>query len=852
MPDRMKAWEERSIYLSGLYTFAFNGASMFKESKLPGRTTLQTISEITDRDEEVFDNTETKTKFELMEELTQKVDGVELDRATQRLFGMYKGSTATITTSALLGTEEGLKNMEEFVGDLISALREKAEQTKDPVVKRYYNEFADLGDPTKGNYTQAILTSPYLVHFVSTVATGLNTTDHTPEEIREGLGEDLFQAMFRSTESYINEFRVEYHRQALEKNWNKEAEQQYLKELYAAHEECLRSFDNLGKFSDDPEHATSRLLGNNLSHDLGRGEGGGNRGLVGVMGWFQGEMRAIENGWGADELSVLGTIGMLDADSERNGNLVTGEAREGLTEFRTAITKLKNEIWNTHVETATEKKAMADRVIAFINAQDSPFARRTMQGVKARIRKLEVTSAKLNAEATRDAETDRQHIDEKTANHPAYVKKLLQQALKTGDFKLFVQEYSVGIGAVMDPNLPKERRDAYGDFLNDVTTSDAFVLNTELQKKLVEEIVAQQMRARVEFARTLEEKAENIRTGREAVDPAYQLIKGNYYASQALARREMEHTRLSDLEVGLGLLSDAVTFDIKIHRDRKRLPTDIEKYASDLGDKYLENACDSLTPEQRKYYFEAAKTLTQSSLNDFGLLRGGQQQEIDPEKTVAVLEQTLVGTTNYWDKFKEMQAAAKEQLEELRKLKDFKKTAAYEKINDKVVVVDASLKDEKSKEFTTPLPKDAKRNSAAFMRMYHSLEKVAALNSHATPGEVTRALREMGEASEGYERKIRKQLFAGHSDNGKARVEMAKKLQELSKEHGETLGKASIGVLSPNERIADQGKRAKETLDSVKEYVKEREAAAKAAEAGRQTELAQNEPKKENAQQAGM
>ena len=85
MPDRMKAWEERSIYLSGLYTFAFNGASMFKESKLPGRTTLQTISEITDRDEEVFDNTETKTKFELMEEL-EKEFGIEIpDEDAQKI-----------------------------------------------------------------------------------------------------------------------------------------------------------------------------------------------------------------------------------------------------------------------------------------------------------------------------------------------------------------------------------------------------------------------------------------------------------------------------------------------------------------------------------------------------------------------------------------------------------------------------------------------------------------------------------------------------------------------------------------------------------------------------------------------
>ena len=845
MPDRMKAWEERSIYLSGLYTFAFNGSSIFHASELPNRTTLKTVSEVIDRDDLVFDNTETRTKGEVMEELAQKVDGAEIEAATHNLVGVNTDFTAAIRLSLYLGTEEGLRNMEEFVGDLISALREKAEQTKDPVVQRYYNEFADLGDPTKGNYTQAILTSPYLVHFVSTVATGLNTTDHTPEEIREGLGEDLFQAMFRSTESYINEFRVEYHRQALEKNWNKEAEQQYLKELYAAHEECLRSFDNLGKFYDDPEHATSRLLGNNLSHDLGRGEGGGNRGLVGVMGWFQGEMRAIENGWGADELSILGMIGMLDADSERNGNLVAGKGREGLTEFRTAITELKNEIWNTHVETATEKKAMADRVIAFINAQNSPFAQRALQGARSRMRKLETASAKLNAEATRDAEMDRQHIDEKTANHPAYVKKLLQQALKTGDFKLFVHEYSAGLGAVMDPNLPAQRREAYTDLLDGLIQSE----DTALQDKLVEEIAVQQAQVTVDLARSLEEKAEYIRTGEKAVDPAYRLIKSNYYASQALARRELENTRIGRLDAGLSMMSSTMVRQIDDLLDKKRLPSNTYEKHKGYQEKYLENACDNLTPEQRRHYFEAGQKLTQTSLSAFGVKENGPQ-EIDPNKTVAVLEQTLVGTTNYWDKFKEMQAAAKEQLEELRKLKDYKKTARYEKRDNKLVVVDANKKNEQGEH--VQLPKGEKRNSAVFMRMYHSLETVAALGSHATPGEVTRALREMGEASKRYETKIKNQLFAGHSDNGKARVEMAKKLQEFSKEHGETLRKASIGFLSPDERIADQGKRAKETLDSVKEYVKEREAAAKAAEASRQTELAQNEPKKENAQQAGM
>ncbi len=594
------------------------------------------------------------------------------------------------------------------------------------------------------------------------------------------------------------------------------------------------------------------MLGNPLEHDLGRGNGGGNRGLVGMMGWLQGEMRAIENGWGADELSILGAIGMMDADSERDVKLLTGAEKEGFAEFRAAVAELKNEFWNTHVETAAEKKAMADRLNAFINAQDSPFARRAMQGVNWRRRMLEATSAKLDADMVRSADADRQYLNEKTGDHPTYVRKLLQEAVKTGDFKLFVQEFAAGLGPVLDPNLPEERRTAYTDFLNDLTTSDEFLLNTELHTKLVEEIVAQQTRARVEFARALEEKAENIRTGREAVDPAYRLIKDNYYASQILARRDMERTRLGYLEAGLGNLADSVIFDIDALRARKYLPSDMRRQASEFGDKYLENVCDGLTPEQRKYYFKAGKTLASSSLSDFGFITGRQQQEINPEKTVAVLKQTLAGTSDYWEKFKEMRDIARLQLKELGELKDYKKTAGYQKINDKLVMCDASLKDKTGKFFTTPLPKGAKRNSAAFMRMYHSLETVAALGSHATPEEVTRAMRELGEASEGYERKIKNQLFAGHSDNGKARVNMAKKLQEFSREQGEKLLNASIGILSPNERLADQGKRAENALKAVKSYVEEREAAAKTAEANRQAELAQNEPKKETAAEAGM
>ncbi len=245
MPDRMKAWEERTIYLSGLHTYATNAVSMFGK-KMPSTTAVKTLNEIADMDDAIFESTETRDKTDVMEELAQKVDGVVFDTRAKRIVGMNGLDVSSIGQINFLCTEEGLQNMEQVVGDLVDALREKAKQTEDPAMKRYYSGFADIGDPTKGNYTQALLTSPYLAHFVPTIGSGPSVSDFTPEDLKEGLGEDLYQALFRSYDSYTNEFRVEYHRQALEKNWSKEAEQQYLKELYAAHEECLRSFDNLG------------------------------------------------------------------------------------------------------------------------------------------------------------------------------------------------------------------------------------------------------------------------------------------------------------------------------------------------------------------------------------------------------------------------------------------------------------------------------------------------------------------------------------------------------------------------------------------------------------------------------
>lgn len=830
MPEQRLIWnDERAYYpyvlniLTPTPLTSFNGKFKDRNGNISGLYIL-------DKDEEIAE----EEKPDIVEKVFKEIAGAQGNE--------FKGVDG-FTVREYLVTDEALQEARDFIEDLRAGMTEKKNSCESQKGKQFYADLEYLLDPKNGNFMEAELAVPYMRTLQSILPTMPKIDAGMEAELKDRLGPDLFNAYYDFYHACVNEYRAEYHRQELAKNWDAAAERTYLTELRATHADAVRMYEQLQKFHDDPECVTKYTLGNPLSDTLGRGmkTAGSERCVNAMMGWLRGEIRAIDNGWGADELAILGTIGALEEASKRAELYGNEELKKGMEQFKTAFSTLKSECWNTRVESAADKKAIADKVRAFVAAQDSPFAQYSLghiYGVNGRVTE---TLDKIDVAATRDAEADRQHAEAKRTDSVAYLRALEDKAAETGDLRPFVQAYCNLLGKNAEPGPGGRADNAVEDYIDGLLQrrDNGFVDKVfEQACKLEAEVWIDQMRA-------VERKAEDIRAGRTGVDAAFEPIRCDYTASMELARHALVGTPADlqakgarALKVGL----DGIT----------------NRYASEIArkyvDEYIEGACDGLSPEKRRYLVQAGNSLFNSELKAFGAKQDTAGERFvngpEPETTVRRLEQSLLDTANYWDTFKRMQTVAGKQLEELTKLKDHKATALYGKRDDKLVTFDANKKDKNGK--PALLSFFTRRNSTAFMRMYHSLEKVVKLNSHATPDEVARAMRELGEASEGYERKIKNQTFAAKSDNGEARLNMSKELQEFAREQGALLQEASNGKLCPDERIADQGKRAKETLVSYKEFVKEKAVGAKAAEAGRQTELAQNEPKKENAQQAGM
>ena len=115
-------------------------------------------------------------------------------------------------------------------------------------------------------------------------------------------------------------FRREYDKQKLVKEgYTPEQEKEYLKNLKRDMTATVTNFNKLYKFCE--EHGSKYKQGDFLNNDLDHITGVDNkheRGAGPAIGHIQGQLRAIENGWGMEELVPLGALGELKYRLETN------------------------------------------------------------------------------------------------------------------------------------------------------------------------------------------------------------------------------------------------------------------------------------------------------------------------------------------------------------------------------------------------------------------------------------------------------------------------------------------------------------------------------------------------------
>ncbi|MBR6222298.1 MAG: hypothetical protein IKQ71_02550 [Lachnospiraceae bacterium] len=203
---------------------------------------------------------------------------------------------------------------------------------------------------------------------------------------------------YRSTTNLI---KLEFVRQKNnEEGWTPEKEQEFLANLKKEQENVVDSFERLYAIEDNGQY--DKYLDNELEHITGKK--GQIRSAYKCIGAVKGQIKAIENGWSQDELTVLGSIGIMEAhlkmlkdefeekmayaytdiklgengiaDLSDKDLILWGKARRAIQaetdnrklikEFEDELNKLKEAAWNKKIESDKDKEEITGSVSSFM------------------------------------------------------------------------------------------------------------------------------------------------------------------------------------------------------------------------------------------------------------------------------------------------------------------------------------------------------------------------------------------------------------------------------------------------------------------------------------------------------
>ena len=259
--------------------------------------------------------------------------------------------------------EESYEDAKKTIDSLVKAYKKmklKYVNTKYSKMADIYDDIVDAFDYRKGNLIEAMNYAPYIANLM-TVGGGAPKVDiNSPQRDIDNTIEQLgvVNDLFIDFQHHIyGELKVQYERQEMERTgMNGLQEQTYKEKLYAQHKKVIDVFEKLRAVEDHNQY--DRYLNNELAHSIRRPNLFG-RDFNFEVGCFDGECRAIENGWGYKDLRALGFVtGML-----RNLNAFKADApadeyneHKDLVEQAIAdLEALKATIWDKKDPTTQEK-----------------------------------------------------------------------------------------------------------------------------------------------------------------------------------------------------------------------------------------------------------------------------------------------------------------------------------------------------------------------------------------------------------------------------------------------------------------------------------------------------------------
>ncbi|SEG24787.1 hypothetical protein SAMN04487934_11220 [Eubacterium ruminantium] len=280
--------------------------------------------------EKVFTNNITLYMSKMSpEELGAFQDKMDEYRSMSKLFS----ATADVPKSRLGGLEKFTQKMESSNADklgvelmetmkkLIEEDRDEKAKNNDPFLPIY--DFYAHETTTDGNIMEARFESQYLSNLNQFAGAPDLTKDHN--EIKKNLQQEtdpetgeptgLYEPLMEYYKGYIELEKMEFTRQKNNKNgWNAKNERAFLAELRDKQQKVVDAFDKLYAIEDNCQY--DKYLNNELGHITGKHE---NRRsafeTVNVLRW---QIKAIENGWSQDELTLLGAIGYIEAYHNKN------------------------------------------------------------------------------------------------------------------------------------------------------------------------------------------------------------------------------------------------------------------------------------------------------------------------------------------------------------------------------------------------------------------------------------------------------------------------------------------------------------------------------------------------------
>ncbi|SDB50731.1 hypothetical protein SAMN02910298_02581 [Pseudobutyrivibrio sp. YE44] len=733
MPEKIDAWLSDAVcanyktYLTNLLISqlpdgTFNDEEIFQLNSLGAGQDIATIS-----------HEELEARTAVMRNINQYDDaksGVVFLDSSRPIIAGIPGS-------------EGISVAERGFVKAGNAIREQAKKRNDPRMVQFYEDLADIYTPTNGNVTQLFFTSPYVPSLMGRYAELVVPKGVSSKDLKAQLGVPLYEASLDFLHAIANEARCEYYHQewGMEPEKSEMIENRLRDEMYEAHSNLLVQYERLKEFYDNPPNRAPAHFGNSLAHLFGRGSG--DRHVDPYIGIIRGEKQALENGWDRDDAYIIGVIGSIEAEVRRQEEYGSAKTKEQLSAFKSQLYALKEECYYTRVDSAVQKKELANKVIAFVNAANSPEASpaaKTCCGVAINnIKHFDEISKYIDKSIALERQNQNSIRTEKMNNPVEYINGLLEEARDSGNYRVFLLEY-LEMKEQLTAAYPNGGgvRQQFEDAMS-VVTNPGGIDAVALQKATNELYFERQ----IEYGQRLEQKAKDIREGRVNTGKDFDAVKKDYTFSKRYANNLLADSNLARNIAALKEMHERFESVLNNHDE------------TELKNDYIKNATDGLTKAERRFYLTSAENIKTDLMEGYGILSdidGILGSLPNDELRESTLSQEVAKINEYERGFNEIKGQVSVYLEQLE-----------------------------------TLARGREKNSSSFENMLTALRKVDELTINDSPKEICEAFRYLGDTSKQYEDKINAQTFAAFWDNGVKRKTLSQTLQVFAKEKLDTL-----------------------------------------------------------------